>query len=132
MTGTNSLQMNYGKPVLQAVSFVGLLITLAELSCYVTFFLHISNHNNNVAARVIKPSVLCYRNRTNAVTMNGQIASWIVKTWYIVLVGIIGSYFNLEIVREIAAVFKFAGFALIPYVQIITSEPIQMFLRSNY
>jgi hypothetical protein len=45
------------------LAVVGVAITLLQLSCYVAFFGHMFNHDNNVAAKVIKPAALRQRNR---------------------------------------------------------------------
>jgi hypothetical protein len=76
-------------------------------------------------------SVLKNRNKTNAITMAGQAASWIMEIWYIVIVGVLSTIVQVDILREISVVVKALEFCLIPFVQIYTSAPIRRYLEAN-
>ena len=75
--------------VTYVVAALGSLMTLLEVSSYLIFFHYISKHNKTIAANVLKPSVIKQRNRANAVSMYGQLACWVMKIWYAVLIVIL-------------------------------------------
>ena len=93
--------------------------------CYGIFFHYVTNHNNNVAATVLKQLVIKQRNRNNAISMLGLSASWLLEIWYILFVGLFTFGFESSSMREIAAVLKDFDFLLIPVLQILTSAPIK-------
>jgi hypothetical protein len=49
--------------------------------CYVLFFQYIVNHDNSIAASVLHPAVVKRRNRANAITMVGLMATWLMEIW---------------------------------------------------
>jgi hypothetical protein len=49
--------------------------------CYIIFFHYVTYHNNNIAINVLKPSVIKQRNNTNAISMLGLFASWLMEIW---------------------------------------------------
>jgi hypothetical protein len=117
--------------MVRLISYVAGLWTLTELCCYLAFFQHVLYHNNSIAVGVVAPSVLKNRNKTNAITMAGQAASWIMEIWYIVIVGVLSTIVQVDILREISVVVKALEFCLIPFVQIYTSAPIRRYLEAN-
>ena len=84
-----------------------------------------------MAATVVKPSIIKQRNKSNAVSMVGQLLGWLMEIWYIVLIGLLSAFFNLESLREFASLLKDLEFALIPVVEVYTSTPIRNFITNN-
>jgi hypothetical protein len=117
--------------MVRLISYVAGLWTLTELCCYLAFFQHVIHHNNSIAVGVVAPSVLKNRNKTNAITMAGQAASWIMEIWYIVIVGVLSTIVQVDILREISVVVKALEFCLNPFVLIYTSAPIRRYLEAN-
>ncbi len=72
---------------------------------------------------------LIFRNKTNATSMVGQITSWIMEIWYIILVGVLSTMFQVDLLREVSVLIKTSEYFLIPLVQILTSAPIKRFIK---
>jgi hypothetical protein len=53
--------------VLLLIAIVAIVLNVVEIFCYISIFLYISILNNEVAASVLKPSIIRDRNRTNAI-----------------------------------------------------------------
>ena len=51
-------------------------LSMLEFCCYIVFFVHITNHNNNIAANILRREVIKQRNRTNAITMVFSLHGW--------------------------------------------------------
>ena len=130
-SASGNQSMEFRKSMVRLISSVAGCWMLTELCCYLGFFAHIFHHDNNIAIGVVAPSVLKNRNRTNAITMAGQAASWIMEIWYLVIVGILSTIIQVDILREISVVLKALEFCLIPFVQIYTSAPIKKYLEAN-
>jgi hypothetical protein len=69
------------KEISNGVALFGVVVTLLEVYSFVILFHHLYNHNNRVAINILSPSVVQQRNRTNAVTLAGQFAGWIMEVW---------------------------------------------------
>ena len=54
-----------GKEVLIFVSLVGIFFTFLEMTCYLFFFYYLASHDKNVAANILKPSVIKHRNKVS-------------------------------------------------------------------
>ena len=80
---------------------------------------------------VLAPSVIQQRNKTNAVSLTGQFLGWVMEIWYLILVGLLSAFFNMDSVREISSLVKDLEFVLIPFVEISTSAPIRNFIANN-
>ena len=63
--------------------------------------------------------------------MVGQLLGWLMEIWYIVLIGLLSAFFNLESLREFASLLKDLEFALIPIVEVYTSTPINFFISNH-
>ena len=50
--------------------------------------------------------------------MVGQLASWMMEVWYLVLVGVLSTNFDMDLLREVAPLLKHLEFFLIPLVQV--------------
>ena len=87
------------------------------------------NHDNKVADAIVSKATLKSRNKTNAISMVGQIVSWVMEIWYIVLVGLLSTLFQVELLREVSVLIKTTEYFLIPMVQVLTSAPISKFLK---
>jgi hypothetical protein len=61
--------------------------------------------------------------------MVGQITSWIMEIWYIILVGVLSTMFQVDLLREVSVLIKTSEYFLIPLVQILTSAPIKRFIK---
>ena len=115
------------KKFVKHVASLGLILTLLEVSVYITFFHHIMNHNNNIAASILQPGVIKQRNQTNAVTMFGQLLAWLMEVWYAFFIGILSGFCDIDTLREVASMLKTLEFFLIPLVEVHTSKPIRDF-----
>ena len=74
--GNSSPLSNYINVALICTGVV-LLATISEIIIYVTFFHHMYKHDNNDRLRrLIEPSVIRYRNRSNAISFFGQFCSF--------------------------------------------------------
>ena len=54
-------------------TFLGLLMIITELACYIVLFRHIAHHNNQIMTGMLDPKVIAMRNHVNAVTLKGTI-----------------------------------------------------------
>jgi hypothetical protein len=61
------LTMASKKIVFIWLSAMGTILTLLEIFSYIIFFHHVTQHNNNIAANILKPSIIKQRNKANAV-----------------------------------------------------------------
>ena len=128
---TEGMSIYLKKAMVRASFICGGIFTLVELCCYLAYFHFIYNHDNNVAAAVISQSTLKTRNKTNAISMVGQVTSWIMEIWYIVLVGLLSTMFQIDLLREVSVLIKASEYFLIPLVQILTSAPIKRYFREK-
>ncbi len=119
------------KDALRYVSFIGGLVTLVELVCYAAFFEYVFRHDNYLAIGIVPASVIQHRNKTNAVSMFGQVLSWFMEVWYILLVGILSTFVKMEFLRGVFVLIKCSEYCLVPMVQILTSAPIRRFWYSR-
>ena len=113
------------------VGAVTLSLTFAEIACYTKLYLFMYKKDNGRIKKIVNSSVINKRNKTNAITLSGQFAGWIMEIWYIVTIGILNTIFNFELFREVAPFVKNLEFLLIPMVQIKTSEPIRQFILNK-
>ena len=61
--------------------------------------------------------------------MLGLFISWVMEMWYILIVGLLSTKFEVGYLREVAATLKDFDFILIPLFQIITSVPMRKFIQ---
>jgi hypothetical protein len=113
------------------LSSIGIIYTMLEIISYAILFYHMNQHNNKVASSVVKPSVVKQRNKSNAVSMVGQFAGWVMEIWYVLLIGLLSGFYNMEKMREFSSLVKDLEFVLIPLVEIYTSLPIRNFISNN-
>ena len=123
--------MTSRKELMIIIAALGIIFTLMEMFCYIIFFLHLTNHNKNIAASILSPSVIKHRNETNAISMLGLFACWLLDVWYMLLAGILATEFGMDLVKEVSATFKDFDFVWIPLLQILTSSLMrkEVFLR---
>ena len=121
------------KEILIIIAVVGIFFTLLEMFCYIIFFHHLTQHNKNIAANILKPSVIKHRNQINAISMLGLFACWLLEVWYMILVGILAIEFDMDWVKEVSATLKDFDFVWIPLLQIVTSASMrkEMLLHSK-
>jgi len=110
------------KEIMIIIAVLGIILTVMEMCCYIIFFHHLTNHNKNIAAPILNPSVIKRRNEANAVSMLGLFACWLLDVWYMVLAGILATEFEMDLVKEVSATFKDFDFVWIPLLQIMTSS----------
>ena len=106
------------------------MLTLLEIFCYILIYSYLIMVNKNVAAKVLKHSVVKERNHKNAVSLTGQIAVCCLQFWYILLVPILSNFLDIEVLREIAPILKHFDVVLVPLVQIYTSPPLKAFISN--
>ena len=51
------------------------------------------------------------------------------EVWYIIIVGFLTNFFDMNILREVGTVLKYYEFYLVPLVQIRTSVPLKNFVN---
>ena len=112
-------------------SLIGVMFQILELCCYVILYYYVKNHNNTIAITVLDAGVIKLRNRANSISLSGQVASWILEVWYIVLIGIFSNVLKFSSIRDFAPFLKTFEFLLIPLVQIKTSAPIKRYLSGK-
>jgi hypothetical protein len=97
------------------------------------FFQHTFHHDNTVAAGILKPETVKMRNKRSAISMVGLLASWTMQMWYIVLVGLLKAVFKDPVfVRDVSTLVKMVEFVCLPFVQIVTSEPLRNFIYRRH
>ncbi len=86
--------------------------------------------NKNVGAKVLKASVINERNHRNAITLTGQVATFVIEFWYVLLVTVLSHFLDIELVREVSPILKHFDVLLVPLVQIYTSPPLKSFIAN--
>ena len=114
-----------------AIGVLAVVFNIIELTCYIISFGYLIYHDNTIAISVLTQDVINQRNKRNAITMVGQLVTWIVEILYVVLQFIFALKGNMGEMREIASIIKTLDFFLIPLVQIVTSPPLKRFLLKN-
>jgi hypothetical protein len=113
------------KDVLTVISMAGIFFILVEMFCYIILFYYLTEHNKNIAANILQPSVIKHRNKTNAISMLGLFACWLLEVWYMILVGILAIQFEMDELKEVSATLKDFDFVWIPLLQIMTSASLR-------
>ena len=119
----------YKKEFLYAFAIFGGLLTVHELLCYISIYIFAKRTTNNVGG-ILRESVIRERNRGNAISLFGQIATWFMEFWYIFMVGFFVNYFDTDVIREVTPILKHFDFVLVPLVQVYTSPPLRKYLKS--
>lgn len=114
--------------VITGLSALGVTLTLLEIFSYIILFHHISCHNKFVASNVLTPAVIQQRNAANAIGLVGQFAAWVMEVWYLILIGLLSAFYDMDSVREYSSLLKDLEFALIPLVEVWTSAPIRSYM----
>ena len=127
--GENYFSEQFRKAILIGISSIGVTFNVIEMFCYAIFFHYVTYHNNFVASAILQQSVIKQRNNTNAISMLGLFISWVMEMWYILIVGLLSTKFEVGYLREVAATLKDFDFILIPFFQIITSVPMRKFIQ---
>ena len=117
----------FRKKFVTHIATLGVIMTLVEISVYITFFHHIASHNKNIASTVVQPGIIKQRNQANAITMFGQLLAWVMEVWYAFFMGVLSAYYDIDTLREVASLLKTLEFFLIPLVEVHTSKPIRDF-----
>ena len=126
---SENTSITFRKLVVRFCFVFGGVLTIIELFCYLAYFQYIYYHDNNIAAVIVSEATILSRNKTTAISMVGQIASWFMEIWYIVLVGVLSTMFQVDLLREVSVLIKTSEYFLIPLVQVLTSASIKRFLK---
>jgi hypothetical protein len=118
------------KPIFIGYVTMGALYTVVEISSYVILFHFIHNHNKQNVLGLLDQSAIQKRTRENAISLTGLFAGWLMEVWYIGLVGFFAIISDGNLPREVATVFKYFEFYLIPLVEIQTSPAIRRFMTT--
>jgi hypothetical protein len=105
-----------------------LLLNVAELLSFVVLFYHVYHHDNSVAISILNPKVIKARNTQNAISLVGQLSTWILETAYVLLLLNFAYLFSISTSRELASFIKLSEFTVIPFVQILCSPPLRKFV----
>jgi len=108
-----------------------LVFNMLEVCCYAILFHHIYHHDNNIAILILNPDVIKVRNTRNAISLVGQLSSWILEASYALLSLYFTSLDYQEPSRELASFLKLSEFTLIPLVQIFCSPPLRYFVLKH-
>ena len=117
-----------------AIITMVLSMTIAQILCYVAIASYIYNHDNSATTRrILSAGVIRERNRTNAITLFGQLCTFLLQ---MVMYGIIfvikaSTNWRPQIVAAIIPI-KIGFFAIISLVEIITSPSLKKRLPSLY
>ena len=123
--GPNILQYFFHPRVINAG--IMLLVTLSELSIYVIFFRFIYRHDNNERLRrLLDPSIIKQRNRTNAITFFGTFCSFLfeISIWILhVLVMFAGKKFIL--LGATISISRTISFTCMTVIEVVTSSSLR-------
>ena len=111
-------------------SLYGILNHSIEFFCYAVIFYSVFKHDNTEAVRILNPSVIRQRNRTNAICLIGQVLAFVFKLWYLIAIGFLAIPFNAVRVREISGLLKPMDFLVIPLVLILTTTNLRNFYKT--
>ena len=103
-------------------------MNIIELYCYTIFFGHVYYHDNNVAISVVRHDVVRQRNRTNAISMAGLFATWLMELAYFCWLVYFLSQSSFDEYREALTIVKMAEFVVVPTVQVITSPSLRRYV----
>ena len=103
------------------------IMAIAEFCCYLVYFHYVFRHDNSVAAAVISKSALSSRNRSNAISMAGQVITWLSEIWFLVFLGLLSIVLKGSMLREVGVMIKVADYFLVPFIHVMTSSPVQKF-----
>jgi len=117
--------LRYIIPVLVGVC---IFLNMIELISYLVLFRYLYNHDNQVAITILKPDVIKLRNSKNAISLVGQITTWLLESSYFILLMFYLRFNYNERTREIASICKLLEFTLIPIAQVSTSSPLRKYL----
>ena len=118
----------WSRQVVLLLSTTGLGLNIIELYCYTIFFGHVYYHDNNVAISVVRHDVVRQRNRTNAISMAGLFATWLMELAYFCWLVYFLSQSSFEEYREALTIVKMAEFVVVPTVQVITSPSLRRYV----
>ena len=115
------------------MAYVGILLNITEVISYLVLFRYLYVHDNTVAISVLRPEVIKVRNSRNAISLAGQLVTWILEASYFLLMIF---YMNFafehsERSREVASIFKLSEFTLIPLAQVLTSAPLKKYVSGK-
>ena len=111
------------------IASVCILCNITEMVCYLLLFHHIYQHDNTVAILILNSDVIKIRNSRNAISLMGQLCTWLLETSYFLLL-MFFIYFGVATNqgnREKASIIKLSEFTLLPLVQILGSPPLRKF-----
>ena len=108
----------------------GIMYNMIEFCCYIIFFVHVINHDNNIAAAVLQKETIRQRNHSNAITMVGLFITWIMELSYLGWIVVVYSAGFSVKTRELPTILKMFEFSLVPLVQIMTSPPLRKFTHN--
>jgi hypothetical protein len=111
-------------------STFGFLLICIELFCYIILFRHLMVHNNEVMSEILDKNTIKKRNLTNAISLTGLFACWLLELFHLVFAGFLSLFIGNQWNREVSTFLRYFEFVLIPLIQIHTSPPIKRYLTS--
>ena len=121
----------WSMPIFISLNMLAVGLNLIQLCCYAIFFCHVFYHDNRVAIQVVKREVIRQRNRSNAISMAGLFATWVIELAFYSWILFFRARSNYGQLREMSTIIKMAEFVLIPTVQIFTSPPLRRYFQAN-
>jgi len=130
-SSSSSYTSQTSRHIVMSISLIGIFFFVVEMVCYSIFFASLTNYNNTVASALVNPSVIKFRNKTNAISVFGLFASWVLQISDLLIYGVFATQFKMEWLREVTAVFKGFDFLWIPIIQILTTPPMRKMVFSK-
>ena len=114
-----------------SVIIMCILFNMVEMCCYLLLFSHIYHHDNKVAILIIKAEDVKLRNSKNAISLIGQLSTWLLEILYFAMLIFFSqlTFRTIEASREIASLFKLSEFTIVPLVQILCCPMLRRFIK---
>ena len=121
----NTSIYNYWLNVRVVLGFIGILITVIEISIYICFFHHIYKHDNSERIRrLLDQATIKRRNKKNAVTFFGQFCSFVIEISVMIFISLGTQMPQGHFIFWV----KYIGFASMAIIEVLTSAQ----LRSKF
>lgn len=76
-------------------------------------------------------AIITKRNRSNAVSMSGELITWLTEILYILIIGIASNFIDSDVLNQVSPFVKDASFLVVPVVYIWTSGPLKEYYEKS-
>ena len=112
-----------------------LLVTISELSIYIILFRFMYLHDNSERLRrLLEPTVIRQRNKTNAITFFGQFCSFLleVSIWMVFIFAmLIGGKYSVSLLAAVS-ILRTISFTCMTIIEVITSSSLRSRMYENF